>query len=77
MHPERGRNMNNLLPFQKRPNYLLRTVTWGGIAVTVAALGLVVGRELRLRYKFNHRSPYDFYKHAGDQAPLDSYAVGV
>jgi hypothetical protein len=69
--------MENLLPFGRKPNYLLRTVTWGGIAVTVAALGLVVGRELRLRYKFNHRSPYDYYKHAGDQAPLDSYAVGV
>jgi hypothetical protein len=68
--------MSNLLPFQKKPNYLLRTVTWGGIAVTVAALGLVVGRELRLRYKFNHRSPYDYYKHAGDQG-LDSYAVGI
>jgi hypothetical protein len=69
--------MSNLLPFQKKPNYMLRSVTWGGIAVTVAALGLVVGRELRQRYKFNHRSPYDYYKHAGDQAPLDSYAVGV
>jgi hypothetical protein len=76
MHLARGRIMNNLLPFQKKPNYLLRTVTWSGIAVTVAALGLVVGRELRLRYKFNHRSPYDYYKHAGDQSPLD-YAVGV
>jgi hypothetical protein len=69
--------MSNLLPFQKKPNYMLRSVTWGGIAVTVAALGLVVGRELRQRYKFNHRSPYDYYKHAGDQGPLDSYAVGV
>jgi hypothetical protein len=69
--------MSSLLPFQKKPNYMLRSVTWGGIAVTVAALGLVVGRELRQRYKFNHRSPYDYYKHAGDQAPLDSYAVGV
>jgi hypothetical protein len=69
--------MSNLLQFQKKPNYLLRTVTWGGVAVTVAALGLVVGRELRLRYKFNHRSPYDYYKHAGDQGALDSYAVGV
>jgi len=59
--------MSNLLPFQKKPNYMLRSVTWGGIAVTVAALGLVVGRELRQRYKFNHRSPYDYYKHAGDQ----------
>jgi hypothetical protein len=45
--------------------------------VSVAALGLLVGRELKLRYKFNHRTPYDYYKHAGDHDPLDSYAVGV
>jgi hypothetical protein len=43
----------------------------------VVSVGLAVGWELRLRYKFNHRSPYDFYSHAGDQDPLDSYAVGV
>lgn len=69
--------MSNLLVFQKKPNYLLRTVGWGGLAVSVAALGLYVGRELRQRYKFNHRSPYDFFSHAGDADPLDSYAVGV
>lgn len=69
--------MSNVLKFQKGPNYLLRTVTWTGVAVGVAAIGLLIGRELRLRYKFNHRSPYDYYAHAGDQAPLDSYAVGI
>jgi hypothetical protein len=69
--------MSNILPFQKKPNYLLRTITWGGIAVSVAAIGLVIGRELRIRYKFNHRTPYDYYKHAGDKGPLDSYAVGI
>jgi hypothetical protein len=69
--------MSNILPFQKKPNYLLRTITWGGIAVSVAAIGLVIGRELRLRYKFNHRTPYDYYAHAGDKAPLGSYAVGI
>jgi hypothetical protein len=69
--------MSNLLLFQRKPNYVLRTVGWTGLAVGVATVGLVVGRELRLRYKFNHRSPYDYYAHAGDQASLDSYAVGV
>jgi hypothetical protein len=68
--------MSNVLTFQKKPNYLLRTVTWAGVAVSVIAAGLVIGRELRLRYKFNHRSPYDYYTHAGDQ-PTDSYAVGI
>jgi hypothetical protein len=69
--------MSNLLPFQKKPNYLLRTITWTGVALSVAAIGLFVGLELRVRYKFNHRSPYDYYKHAGDEAPVDSYAVGI
>ena len=69
--------MSNLVPFKKKPNYLLRTVGWAGLAVSVAALGLIVGRELRIRYKFNHRSPYDYFAHAGDQGPADSYAVGV
>lgn len=69
--------MSNLVPFRKKPNYLLRTVSWTGLALGVAALGLIVGRELRLRYKFNHRSPYDYYAHAGDHGPADSYAVGV
>lgn len=68
--------MSNVLQFHKKPNYLLRTITWSGIAVTVAAVGIFVGRELRIRYKFNHRSPYDYYTHAGDQAQ-DSYAVGI
>ena len=69
--------MSNLLLFTRKPNYLLRTVGWSSLAVSVAAIGLYVGRELRLRYKFNHRSPYEIFAHAGDQGPADSYAVGV
>jgi hypothetical protein len=69
--------MNSVLSFPRKPNYLLRTLTWTSIAVGVATAGLLIGRELRLRYKFNHRSPYDYYTHAGDEAPQDSYAVGI
>jgi hypothetical protein len=42
----------------------------------VAAVGLYVGRELRLRYKFNHRTPADFFAHAGDESPAE-YGVGI
>jgi hypothetical protein len=35
------------------------------MGVAVAALGVFVGRELCKRYKFNHRTPYDFYSEAG------------
>ena len=69
--------MDNVLVFRKKPDTMLRTLGWSGLAVGVAAVGLFVGRELRSRYKFNHRSPYDIFSHAGDQEPLDSYAGGV
>src|SRR6185437_17092915 len=46
---------------------LFKTIGWISAGLGAVALGLFVGRELRLRYKFNHRTPYDFYAHAGDE----------
>jgi hypothetical protein len=46
---------------------VLRNIGWVSAGITVLALGVVVGRELRNRYKFNHRTPYDMYAHSGDQ----------
>lgn len=43
----------------------LRVIGWVSLGVAVAALGVFVGRELRNRYKFSHRTPYDFYSEAG------------
>lgn len=57
-------------------NIALRLVGWTSVAVGVAAVGLFVGRELRERYKFNHRTPSDFYAHAGDELPAE-FGVGV
>ncbi|MDP9038440.1 MAG: hypothetical protein M3O02_04080 [Acidobacteriota bacterium] len=45
---------------------LLKTVGWVSAALGAVALGLMVGRELRQRYKFNRRTPYDLYSHSGD-----------
>jgi hypothetical protein len=56
---------------------LLRNVGWISAGVTALALGVVVGRELRQRYKFNHRTPYDFYAHSGDQAHDVEFGVGI
>jgi hypothetical protein len=42
----------------------------------VAAVGIYVGHELRVRYKFNQRTPSDFYAHAGDESPAE-YGVGI
>jgi hypothetical protein len=54
----------------------LRLIGWASVTMGVAAVGLYVGRELRLRYKFNHRTPADFFAHAGDESPAE-YGVGI
>jgi hypothetical protein len=54
----------------------LKAIGWASVAVGVAALGLFVGREIRQRYKFNHRTPTDFYSHAGDEMPAE-YGMGI
>jgi hypothetical protein len=55
----------------------LRIVGWASVALGIAALGLYVGHELRSRYKFNKRTPYDFFAHAGDSIPATEYGMGI
>ncbi|WP_433967679.1 hypothetical protein [Tunturiibacter gelidiferens] len=50
---------------------LIKTVGWISAGLGAVALGLFVGRELRQRYKFNRRTPYDFYAHSGDEQDVD------
>jgi uncharacterized membrane protein len=52
---------------EKKESSTLKMIGWLSVGVVVAAVGIYVGRELRNRYKFNHRTPYDFYTHAGEQ----------
>jgi hypothetical protein len=54
----------------------LRVIGWFSVGMAVAALGLYIGRELRLRYKFSHRTPYDFYANAGNQQTSE-FGVGI
>jgi len=54
----------------------LRAVGWTSVAVGVTALGLYVGRELRLRYKFKRRTPSDFFSHAGEDFNAE-FGMGV
>jgi hypothetical protein len=56
---------------------VLRNVGWVSAGITVLAIGVVVGRELRGRYKFNRRTPYDLYSHSGDRAPDVEFGVGI
>jgi hypothetical protein len=54
----------------------LKVIGWFSVGMAVAAIGVFVGRELRLRYKFNHRTPYDFYSNAGSQQSTE-FGVGI
>ncbi len=55
---------------------LFRTIGWISAGLGAVALGLFVGRELRQRYKFNRRTPYDFYAHSGDEQDVD-FGLGI
>jgi len=55
---------------------VLRNIGWVSAGVTVLAIGVFVGRELRQRYKFNRRTPYDFYAHSGDEQDVD-FGLGI
>ncbi len=61
----------------RHESHFLRTVGWISAGVTALALGVVVGREIRQRYKFNRRTPYDFYAHSGDQMQDIDFGVGI
>ena len=55
-------------------SHALRVIGWFSIGMAVATLSIYVGYELRNRYKFKRRTPYDFYASAGEQ---QEYGVGV
>jgi hypothetical protein len=65
------------VPSEDEESNLLKTVGWVSAALGAVAIGLLVGRELRLRYKFNRRTPYDLYAHSGDELPDVDCGVGI
>ena len=54
----------------------LKVIGWFSVGMAVAALSLYVGREIRQRYKFNKRTPYDFYSNAGNRQSTE-FGVGI
>jgi hypothetical protein len=54
----------------------MRVVTWFSAGVAVAALGIFLGTELRNRYRFRRRTPYDFYANAGE-TQAGEFGVGI
>jgi hypothetical protein len=54
----------------------LRVIGWFSIGMAVAALGIYLGSELRSRYKFKRRTPYDFYANAGERQTSE-FGMGI
>ncbi|WP_260703335.1 hypothetical protein [Edaphobacter flagellatus] len=72
--------VSNVLPFpeHEEESTLIKTVGWISAGLGAVALGLFLGRELRQRYKFNRRTPYDFYSHSGDDKQQDvDFGLGI
>ena len=76
---------SGVLPFPRQPDdpeeeeeetTLIKTVGWISAGLGAVALGLFIGRELRQRYQFNRRTPYDFYAHSGDEQDVD-FGLGI
>ncbi len=61
---------------EKSGSTALRVITWFSVGIAVAAVGVYVGAELRNRYRFKKRTPYDFYSNAGSQQASE-FGVGV
>ena len=61
---------------QNEESSKMRVIGWFSFGVAVAAIGILVGRELRNRYKFKRRTPYDFYANAGE-GQGGEFGVGV
>lgn len=56
--------------------HILRVLGWFSVGMALAAVGFFVGRELRDRYKFKQRTPYDFYSNAGNRQSTE-FGVGI
>jgi hypothetical protein len=74
--PETGLLAKETPAAEKAGSTALRIITWFSLGVAVAAVGIFVGAELRSRYRFKKRTPYDFYSNAGEQQASE-FGVGV
>ncbi|RRA48050.1 hypothetical protein [Acidipila sp. EB88] len=55
----------------------LRAVGLATVMLGAVTLGLYIGRELRVRYKFRRRTPSDFFSNAGDPITYSEFGMGV
>jgi len=78
MHADRETELSaEESPVQEKAGFTaMRVITWFSVGIAVAALGIYVGTELRNRYRFKKRTPYDFYANAGSHQASE-FGVGV
>ena len=62
---------------RSRAERLAIAAAWVAGGIGFVALGLLAGRELRVRYKVKRRTPYDYYAHSGDRTPDLEFGVGI
>ena len=73
--PEAIENAEQIELEEKSESNTLRVIGWFSVGMAVAALGIYVGSELRSRYKFKRRTPYDFYSNSDQQA--SEFGMGI
>jgi len=74
--PEFLESANGIATEEKGERNTLRVIGWFSVGMAVAALGIYLGTELRSRYKFKRRTPYDFYSNAGEQQ-AGEFGMGI
>jgi hypothetical protein len=72
-----GDELEGRIDHASRGRSWLYSIGWVSAGVTALAVGVVLGRELRQRYKFHRRTPYDLYAHAGDPTQDIEFGVGI
>ena len=54
----------------------LKIAGWFSAGLVVAVLSIYVGAEIRSRYHFRKRTPYDFYSNLDEQA-AGEFGMGI
>jgi hypothetical protein len=69
-------NADETLAEEKPEKKALRVIGWFSVGMAVATLGIYLGFELRSRYKFKKRTPYDFYAASGEHHASE-FGMGI
>ena len=51
----------------RKASHVLQIVGWFSAGLAVAVVSIYAAAEIRSRYLFNRRTPYDFYSNPGEQ----------